>query len=87
MLAKVIKPFAFYADGITPENLNVGDERDFGSMTAGLEKAGYVSVDSLDEDPVDPSAEPAAEPEGQPDEDEHQAAGEAQRRGRRRKQQ
>lgn len=59
MLAKVVKPFPYYGDGVTLENLNVGDERDFGTMTDGLVRAGFVSVG---EAPVEQTAEPLTEP-------------------------
>lgn len=75
MLAKVIKPFAFFADGITQENLNVGDEREFGDMTSGLVKEGYVMLPGAAE--TRPSAPVVAGDDA--------AADKAPRRGRPRK--
>jgi hypothetical protein len=40
---KVVKPFPCSWDGFTLIDLSVGDERDFGSMAAGLVEAGYIS--------------------------------------------
>lgn len=44
-MATVLLPFPFAGNGFTVEYLNVGDERDFGSATEGLESAGLISVD------------------------------------------
>ncbi len=52
---RVVRPFAYSADGLTLVDLNVGDERDFGDLTSGLLKEGYI-------DPVSAVAEPAGEP-------------------------
>lgn len=69
---KVVRPFPVSWDGLTLENLSVGDERDFGEMTAGLlaeryieaiEPAvgGYLAPDSVPE-PVEASATEVGEP-------------------------
>lgn len=67
-------PFPCSWDGITLVDLNVGDERDFGSMAAGLvgmgwiEPVGEVAPIVVDEpvestaDPVEPVVEPVGEP-------------------------
>src|SRR5690606_37535223 len=39
---KVLKTFPCSFDGIHSESLQVGDKRDFGSMAAGLKKAGLI---------------------------------------------
>lgn len=39
---KVVKPFPVSWDGLTLVDLSVGDERDFGEMTAGLLAEGYI---------------------------------------------
>lgn len=41
---KVVRPFAYAANGYTLEHLNVGAERDFGSATAGLLAEGYIEA-------------------------------------------
>ena len=62
MLAKVVKPFPYYGDGVTLENLNEGDERDFGSMTEGLIKAGLVVVGEVPKAAVEVAVETIEEP-------------------------
>lgn len=42
-MAVVIVPFPFAGNGFTVEYLVAGDERDFGSATAGLVEAGLIS--------------------------------------------
>lgn len=42
MMHRVVKPFAYSADGIALVDLNVGDERDFGSLADGLLAEGWV---------------------------------------------
>lgn len=37
-----LRPFGWYPDGFTREALNVGDERDFGSIADGLVAAGMI---------------------------------------------
>ncbi|MNL46185.1 hypothetical protein D3C87_1688720 [compost metagenome] len=46
MLHRVVKPFPYSEDGLTLVDLNVGDERDFGDLTAGLLAEGWVEVAS-----------------------------------------
>lgn len=41
---RVVKPFPFSEDGFTLVDLNVGDERDFGDMTGGLEAEGWIEA-------------------------------------------
>lgn len=41
---RVVKPFPYSVDGFTLIDLNVGDERDFGSMADGLVDEGFVEV-------------------------------------------
>ena len=41
---KVVVPFPFYANGITPVDLVVGDERDFGAMADGLVAIGWIEA-------------------------------------------
>lgn len=41
---KVVVPFPFYANGITPVDLVVGDERDFGAMADGLLAIGWIEA-------------------------------------------
>lgn len=42
MLHRVVVPFPCSWDGITLVDLNVGDERDFGTMAAGLVAIGKI---------------------------------------------
>lgn len=44
MAHRVVKPFPFSEDGFTLVDLNVGDERDFGDMTGGLEAEGWIEA-------------------------------------------
>lgn len=44
MLHRVVKPFPCSWDGVTLEPLVEGDERDFGSMAAGLVAEGWIAV-------------------------------------------
>lgn len=47
-MAVVLMPFAFAANGYTVVDLEIGDERDFGSATDGLVDAGFISVEDTD---------------------------------------
>lgn len=62
-MSKVLKPFAFAADGTTVELLKVGDERDFGRSTDGLIAEGFIDGKSKPEakkaEEVKPEAEKA----------------------------
>jgi hypothetical protein len=49
----VIKAFPCSFDGINAETLKPGDVRDFGSMAAGLVKAGYIKPDAVEPSPDD----------------------------------
>ncbi|MBB3743727.1 hypothetical protein FHX10_003226 [Rhizobium sp. BK591] len=42
MLHKVVAPFPCSWDGITSVDLEIGDERDFGSMADGLVAIGWI---------------------------------------------
>jgi hypothetical protein len=44
----VVRPFPFAGNGYTLESLNAGDERDFGSATAGLLAAGLIATKTPD---------------------------------------
>lgn len=57
---KVVVPFPFYANGITPVDLVVGDERDFGAMADGLVAIGWIEADGAPAH-VEPSLEPVIE--------------------------
>lgn len=57
MLHRVVKPFPVSWDGLTLVDLNAGDERDFGTMTDGLLREGYIEAISA---PVERAEEPAA---------------------------
>ena len=65
MAYKVVKPFAYYADGIHAVELVVGDEReDFGSSTAGLLLEEYiVAVDAPVDAPVEADTSDDEQPE------------------------
>ena len=41
---RVVKPFPYSVDGFTLIDLNVGDEREFGTATDGLLKEGYIEA-------------------------------------------
>lgn len=41
---EVLKPFAYSVDGFTHIDLNAGDVRDFGAMTAGLLAEGFITA-------------------------------------------
>lgn len=57
---RVVKPFPCSWDGFTLVDLNVGDERDFGSMADGLVAEGFIeAVDAVGEDPDRPVIKPA----------------------------
>lgn len=43
---KVLKAFSCAFDGIKAEELSPGDEREFGSMAEGLQKAGLIEMDA-----------------------------------------
>ncbi len=60
MAHRVVKPFPFSEDGFTLVDLNVGDERDFGDMTGGLEAEGWIEAMADVEPVVD--GESAAKP-------------------------
>lgn len=48
MMHRVVKPFPCSWDGFTLVDLNVGDERDFGSMADGLVAEGFIeAVDAV----------------------------------------
>jgi hypothetical protein len=50
---RVVKPFPCSWDGFTLIDLNVGDERDFGSMADGLVAEGFIeAVEVADESDV-----------------------------------
>ncbi len=53
----VIAPFRYAADGFTVEQLVPGDERDFGSVEAGLVEAGFVAGPDGEAAPADPAAD------------------------------
>lgn len=42
MTHRVVKPFPFSGNGYAVENLNAGDERDFGAAADGLLDEGYI---------------------------------------------
>lgn len=65
---KVLKAFPCSFDGTTIENLEVGDERDFGSIADGLRKAGYIG---------DPDGKPSTATEAAAREAAERAAAEA----------
>lgn len=59
MAHRVVKPFPFSEDGFTLVDLNVGDERDFGDMTGGLEAEGWIeAVNAAADNDGDPAAKP-----------------------------
>jgi len=41
---EVLKPFAYSVDGFTHIDLNAGDVRDFGSISAGLLAEGFITA-------------------------------------------
>lgn len=48
MLHRVVTPFRCSWDGITSVDLEIGDERDFGSMADGLVAEGFIeAVDAV----------------------------------------
>ncbi|WP_153417325.1 hypothetical protein [Sinorhizobium medicae] len=55
---KVVRPFAYSVDGLTLVDLSVGDERDFGDLTVGLLKEGYIEPAAA---AVEPTDEPVPE--------------------------
>lgn len=62
---RVVRPFPVSWDGLTLVDLNAGDERDFGEMTAGLLAEGYIEpAESVPV--VDPTPEPVVEPVVEP---------------------
>lgn len=51
---RVVKPFPYSVDGFTLVDLNVDDERDFGSMADGLVAEGWIEpVVATKEAPVE----------------------------------
>lgn len=64
MLHRVVRPFPCSFDGLTLIDLNAGDERDFGTMAAGLTDAGFIepiseASDAPKSDSDDAGDEPA----------------------------
>lgn len=60
---RVVRPFPVSWDGLTLVDLIVGDERDFGEMTAGLLADGYIeAVVKAPEPAFEPTSEPTSEP-------------------------
>lgn len=62
MISTVIKAFLYSANGYTVENLKAGDERDFGSGTDGLIKAGLIAAAETKTKTTDPFVAPVVEP-------------------------
>ncbi len=62
MLHRVVKPFPCSWDGFTLVDLNVGDERDFGDMAAGLVAEGWVEAAGEDVVKQDGEPVPAVKP-------------------------
>lgn len=85
MLHRVVRPFPCSFNGLTLVDLEVGDERDFGSMADGLVGEGFIEeiepkkapivAAAVDESPVEAAVEPVSAYETKP----------APRRGRPRK--
>ena len=65
MAYKVVKPFAYYADGLHGVELVVGDVRgDFGDSTGGLLAEKYIEELTAEVRPSAPEAEIEAEADG-----------------------
>lgn len=60
MLHKVVAPFPCSWDGITSVDLEIGDERDFGSMADGLVAIGWIEELPVAAAKAVPDVSPAA---------------------------
>ena len=70
--SKVLKPCDYSFDGVRAKKALVGDEIDFGDMTAGLASEGYVEAatgkpEVAAPEPAEPVVEPVIEPAVDPE--------------------
>lgn len=62
---RVVRPFPVSWDGLTLVDLSIGDERDFGDMTAGLLAEGYIeAVKATAVKATEAAGEPAGDDNG-----------------------
>lgn len=65
-MATVVKPFRWSPDGFATEQLQPGDEREFGRATAGLIAEGYVTAEAPDETVIAPDQQDEKRRPGRP---------------------